>query len=100
MNVEKLKDLKDKIELLSKSYQIEIGRLLKKNNININENKNGVFINLSSVDETIITELENFLNYANNQELQLKNIEIKQEELKDYYFNNNNNEILTKGNEL
>ena len=93
MNVEKLKDLKDKIELLSKSYQIEIGRLLKKNNIIINENKNGVFINLSSVDVEIITQLENYLEYANNQELQLKNIEIKQEELKDNYFNNNNNEI-------
>lgn len=91
MNVEKLKDLKDKIELLSKSYQIEIGRLLKKNNIIINENKNGVFINLSSVDVEIITQLENYLEYANNQELQLKNIEIKQEELKDNYFNNNNN---------
>ncbi len=91
MNVEDLKDLKDKIELLSKSYQIEIGRLLKKNNIIINENKNGVFINLSSVEQNIITELKNFLDYANNQELQLKNIEIKQEELKDNYFNNNNN---------
>ena len=96
MNVEKLKDLKDKIELLSKSYQIEIGRLLKKNNIIINENKNGVFINLSSVDVEIITQLENYLEYANNQELQLKNIEIKQEELKDNYFNNNNNEIHSK----
>ena len=61
MNVEDLKDLKDKIELLSKSYQIEIGRLLKKNNIIINENKNGVFINLSSVEQNIITELKNFL---------------------------------------
>ena len=92
MNVENLKYLKDKIELLSKSYQIEVGRLLKKNNIIINENKNGVFINLSSLDVEIITQLENFLDYANNQELQLKTIEIKQEELKDNYFNNNNNE--------
>ena len=92
MNVENLKYLKDKIELLSKSYQIEVGRLLKKNNIIINENKNGVFINLSSIDVEIITQLENFLDYANNQELQLKTIEIKQEELKDNYFNNNNNE--------
>tara|TARA_B110000305_G_C19464623_1_gene656986 strand:+ start:6175 stop:6471 length:297 start_codon:yes stop_codon:yes gene_type:complete len=92
MNVENLKYLKDKIELLSKSYQIEVGRLLKKNNIIINENKNGVFINLSSLDVEIITQLENFLDYANNQELQLKTIEIKQEELKDNFFNNNNNE--------
>lgn len=90
MNMEELRDLKDKIEMLSKSYQIEIGRLLKQNNITINENKNGVFINLSLIDEPILKQLTDYLEYANNQELQLKNIEIKQEELKDNYFKNNN----------
>jgi hypothetical protein len=89
-NIEELKSIKDKIENLTKSYQIEIGRLLKKHNILLNENNNGVFINLSTVDANIITELKDFLNYANNQELQLKNIEIKQEELKDNYFKNIN----------
>ena len=90
MNVEELKDVKDKIELLSKSYQIEIGRLLKKNNVSLDENKNGVFINLSELDQSVLKEITEYLSYANKQELQLKNIEIKQEELKDNYFKNNN----------
>ena len=90
MNVEELKDVKDKIELLSKSYQIEIGRLLKKNNVYLDENKNGVFINLSELDQSVLKEITEYLSYANKQELQLKNIEIKQEELKDNYFKNNN----------
>ena len=90
MNVEELKDVKDKIELLSKSYKIEIGRLLKKNKVSLDENKNGVFINLSELDENVLKEITEYLSYANKQELQLKNIEIKQEELKDNYFKNNN----------
>tara|TARA_A100001011_G_scaffold398390_2_gene502667 strand:+ start:674 stop:967 length:294 start_codon:yes stop_codon:yes gene_type:complete len=90
MDIEELKELKDNIELLSKSYQIEIGRLLLNNNIQIDENKNGIFINLSKIDTPTLIKLKNFLIYANSQEDKLKNIESKQEELKDYYFKNNN----------
>ena len=43
MNTEEIRELKDNIELLSKSYQIEIGRLFLSNNIQIDENKNGIF---------------------------------------------------------
>tara|TARA_B100001769_G_C21989487_1_gene531818 strand:- start:255 stop:548 length:294 start_codon:yes stop_codon:yes gene_type:complete len=94
MNIEDIKDLKDKIELLPKSYQIEVGRLLKKHNVSIDENNNGVFINLSLLEDSILDELKNYLNYANKQELKLKDIEIKQEELKDFYFNNNNEQTF------
>ena len=90
MDIEELKELKDNIELLSQSYQIEIGRLLLNNNIQIDENKNGIFINLSKIDTPTLIKLKNFLIYANSQEVKLKNIESKQEELKDYYFKNNN----------
>ena len=90
MNIEDIKDLKDKIELLSKSQQIDVGRILKKHNVALDENKNGVFVNLSLIDDNILCELKKYLTYANKQELQLKNIEIKQEELKDFYFNNTN----------
>ena len=94
MDIEELKELKDNIELLSKSYQIEVGRLLLNNNIQIDENKNGIFINLSKIDTPTLIKLKNFLIYANNQEDKLKNIENKQEELKDYYFKNNNESQL------
>ena len=90
MDIEELKELKDSIELLSKSYQIEVGRLLLNNDIQIDENKNGIFINLSKVDTPTLIKLKNFLIYANSQEDKLKNIESKQEELKDYYFKNIN----------
>lgn len=90
MNTEEIRELKDNIELLSKSYQIEIGRLFLSNNIQIDENKNGIFINLSKVDAPTLIKVKNYLNYANLQESKLKNIENKQEELKDFYFKNTN----------
>ena len=90
MNTEEIRELKDNIELLSKSYQIEIGRLFLSNNIQNDENKNGIFINLSKVDAPTLIKVKNYLNYANLQENKLKNIENKQEELKDFYFKNTN----------
>lgn len=90
MNVEEIKELKDKIEILSKSYQIEIGRLLLSNGVQIDENKNGIFINLTKVEQEVLIKIKDYLAYANIQEDKLKNIEDKQEELKDYYFKNNN----------
>lgn len=90
MNIEEIKELKDKIEILSKSYQIEIGRLLLSNGVQIDENKNGIFINLTKVEQEVLIKIKDYLAYANIQEDKLKNIEDKQEELKDYYFKNNN----------
>ena len=90
MNVEEIKELKDKIEILSKSYQIEIGRLLLSKGVQIDENKNGIFINLTKVEPEVLIKINEYIAYANMQEYKLKNIEDKQEELKDYYFKNNN----------
>jgi hypothetical protein len=90
MNVEEIKELKDKIEILSKSYQIEIGRLLLSNGVHIDENKNGIFINLTKVKPDVLIKINEYITYANMQEDKLKNIENEQEQLKDYYFKNSN----------
>ena len=52
-----LKLLKDNIEDLDKSYQIQIAKLLHDNNIILNENKNGIFVNLSEINEFSIGRL-------------------------------------------
>ena len=47
--------LKEKIEKLNKFHQIEITRILNnRDNVTLNENKNGIFINLSVIDQDII----------------------------------------------
>ena len=40
---------KEKIEGLHRPYQIQILRILKKHNVDFNENRNGVFFNLAKL---------------------------------------------------
>ena len=69
--------LKNDIEKLPKEKHIEILSLLyKKSNINITENNNGVFINLTTVSDSIIEELKNYISYLNDQEKKFAKDEI------------------------
>jgi len=78
----KLNNIKETIESFDKEQQIQVLQILKVKNININENKNGVFINLTNLDESIINELEKFIHHLKTQE----NILLKNENLKDNYI--------------
>ena len=61
--------LKESIEELSKFHQVEILKILKSDDsITINENKNGIFINMTSLKDLTITQLEDYLKYVNKQE--------------------------------
>ena len=74
--------LKESIEELSKFHQVEILKILKNDEtITINENKNGIFINMTSLKDSVITELGNYLKYVNKQEKQLNDIEVQKDEL-------------------
>lgn len=79
--MEDLLELKNNIEILTKENQIDILKLLKKhNNIKINENKNGVFINLSCLSKDIIEDLKKYLFYINEREKSLNLIEKQKKE--------------------
>ena len=82
--------LKESIEELSKFHQVEILKILKNDEtITINENKNGIFINMTSLKDSVITELGNYLKYVNKQEKQLNDIEVQKDELSNTYFKDN-----------
>lgn len=73
--MDKLNSLISKINSLHLNTEqyIEIYKILKKNtNNNIMKNNNGAFINLSSIDNKILNELENLIEYIDNNEI-LKN---------------------------
>ena len=94
----KLEKIKEDIENMNRFHQIEILKCLKKDdNIQLNENKNGIFINLSEVSEDIITDLENYILYVNKQEAQLGDHEKKKENLQNTNFDEQQN-IKTKIN--
>ena len=81
--------LKNKIETMGKIHHIEILKILKKNStVKLNENKSGVFINLSYIPEDTIHEIKEYLNYISMQENALLNSEIQKEEFKKNYFHN------------
>ena len=77
-----LEKLKLSIERLPPFHHIEILRILKKhNNITLNENRYGVYINLSFVPEDVLNELQNFVVYVAEQETQLEIIEKQKQDL-------------------
>jgi hypothetical protein len=52
----------------------------------INENKSGVYINLSFLSEKTITELEKYVEYTKDQEDSLNTMEYQKEEFKNAFF--------------
>lgn len=83
----KINNIRDQIENMSKFNQIEILRILTKNNqVIINENKYGIHINLSEIDNDTLKELCDYIKYVNTQEIYLNNAEKEKEKYKNTFF--------------
>ena len=91
----KLKNLQEKIEQLSKFNQIEILKILHSSNVMINENKYGIHINLSELEDTILKELTTYIKYVNSQETFLRGAEKEKEGYKNKFFQKDNKELPT-----
>lgn len=81
-----LKQLKDRIESLNQHHQIEILKIVTKNEVAYTENKNGSFVNLTNIDDTIVSKMVDYLNYVDEQESQLKEVENQKTELTKQFF--------------
>ena len=82
-----LTTIKDRIEVMPKNYHVEIGRILiKEEGIPYDENKNGIFINLSLLDKDIHDKIIKFIDYVELKEKQLAMDEKEKLELKDTFF--------------
>lgn len=93
--------LKNQIENLDKIHHIKILNILKNNSIKYSENRNGIFVNMNSFDNNTIEEINKILLYIKNQEKNLIDIEnIKNELSKDYFVNDNKDNINNNVNEL
>tara|TARA_Y100000389_G_C17398456_1_gene483957 strand:- start:403 stop:702 length:300 start_codon:yes stop_codon:yes gene_type:complete len=82
--------LKENIDKLGKTNQIEILRILKNNNECFTENNNGTFVNLIHLNDKTITEMNQYLEYISLQSYHLKEVEKKKSELLSEYFTNPN----------
>lgn len=88
ISVEKLEKLKNTIEAMDKLNQIEILKIItnNKNKNKINENKSGVFVNLSFLPQNTIQEMLNYIDYIKDQEETIKSMEYQKTEFENSFF--------------
>ena len=93
MSSESLEEIKRKIESMTKINQIEILRILKNvPDAKLNENKSGVYVNLTLLSKDSIDELLTYVKYITDQEQTLNLVENQKNEFKNTFFTDSTNE--------
>jgi hypothetical protein len=87
--VSDLRQMKEQIEKMDKINQIDILKILRDSNkVILNENKSGVYVNLTYCPQNTIDEIVKYLDYATEQEKLLKTTEQEKDNVKIEFFNN------------
>ena len=72
---------------MTKFNQIEILRILNKHDdVIVNENRYGIHVNLSDLNEDVLEQLIQYIQYVNTQEKNLNQDEKQKEDIKNIYF--------------
>ena len=83
--VRKLQNIKKVVEKYNTEQQEDILNIIREcDNISINENKNGFFINLTNLNSDIIRKIEKYMEYIILQEKHLTNIESQKKEYEEF----------------
>ena len=84
--MEDLDKMKTAIESMNKYHQIEILKILNQHHCKLNENKSGVYVNLSFLSQEALDEMQNYIAYTRDQEDTLITMEYQKEEFKNSFF--------------
>jgi len=84
---DELENIKHSIEIMNKQDQLEILKLLSKHLCKLNENKSGVFINMSFLSNDILEEMKNYINYTQEKTTNLETMEYQKDEFKKSLLN-------------
>jgi len=87
--VERLINIKNSIEIMNTIQQKEVFKIINNNGLDYNENKNGIFVNLTNVNNNIICELEKYIAFVKNQNTYLIEQEAEKEKYLENYFKEN-----------
>ena len=87
-----LTSMKTTIELLNTTRQKEILRILLDGSVSISGNKNGSFINLTNLTDSVISEIEEYLQYIADQDETIAEIEAVKKNFESNYFDKDNKE--------
>tara|TARA_B100000575_G_C23111878_1_gene642346 strand:- start:39 stop:515 length:477 start_codon:yes stop_codon:yes gene_type:complete len=86
MDILQKKEIINKINTLTNIQQKEIFNIIKRNNINYTFNKNGVFIDITKIDNSLVDEILNYIKFIESNDISLNKIET----LCTKYYNNRN----------
>lgn len=82
-----LESMKTHIEQMNKLQHIEILKILLNNpKVKLNENKSGVYVNLSFLPDDIISNLSEYVDYIQKQEISLTTIESQKQTFRQRFF--------------
>jgi len=84
-----LSALKERIEEMPVSHQVEVLRLLRSHEggVQTNENSNGTFVNLTALEAVVISKLEAYVQYVHDQQTRLSLVEAEKKRLQQEFFN-------------
>tara|TARA_B100001059_G_scaffold131983_1_gene132154 strand:- start:7534 stop:7875 length:342 start_codon:yes stop_codon:yes gene_type:complete len=88
-NYPQIEKLRNDIEKMAKTNHIEILRILKKGKTQINENKNGIFINMTELTNDALNEIQKYVEYVLNQHSHLDEQEEEKEKFHKTFFKDN-----------
>ena len=77
------------IESLENSHHIEIAKILKINNVYLNENSNGIFVNLNKISLIVYKDICNYIDFIKKQESDINKDEKLKRTLQTIYFKDN-----------
>jgi hypothetical protein len=94
-----LTEIKNIIEKMDKYHHVEILKILYSDtNTVLNENNNGIFVNLTDLDSVIIEKLEKYIDYVNFQQENLAILESEKNKLEKNFFKEKKSTIKKSNN--
>jgi hypothetical protein len=83
------------VESLENSHHIEIAKILKTNNVYLNENSNGIFVNLNKISLEVYKDICNYIDFIKKQESDINKDEKLKRNLQTIYFKDNKDISVT-----
>jgi len=83
---ETLDILKKTIEKMNKVHQVKVLEILSKHSCKLNENKSGVYVNMSFLPKEVLDEINEYIGYVSEQEESFNTAEYQKEEFKNSFF--------------
>ena len=87
MDLDKLNEIKEDIEKMDQSSHLEVFNILETENISYNSNMNGIFVNLTLINDVVLDKLQKYIEYKKTQKIILINDEDIKDQYKKDFFN-------------